>query len=729
MEHKFTKKGMTAAETMIASAVAVIVIAGILMLTQFSQYIWKNERAKSNLIGKLEAAMERMQKEIRATDGLQIFYYPAAAATYTAMSFPLAVSDADGFVEVSGSPPEIVWSRTVVYHTFVNAGKVELRRTFFNPRQALTDSQRQAQLDNVVANGQPTASCPEYSSWDPATGTRTLCDGNSLALAIRPTAKFDGYSPAVARSENISLGSIRLAGGNHYITFTVEDKNPSSTGYGLGIDSFSVTPSGCVREAEEADVRDYDGFAPVPEEMSAYGNWSGNWQLEYRASGVGNHVSLNFYYDKWIETNFADSLPSSSGSSSTTVVEYSARTGQIDNVDSNPRAIDYIARLNGYGISWQAAAQTSAPSMGSEDFTSGSDGICFRNVIMSKSINVEGRAIKIAFDNTLNSQPLEIDYASIRARASGANEDTSAPAYPVKFGGVTPSEANPVSIATTSSPLPSSDWIDISNFDKSKDYLLTFHVKHDTGDHGISSWTPSDVSTADDQSYVILQGSIAAAQSATWPDGTYEAEKSVYTAGQITASYFSSNLTSPYVPMTLTSQVYDTKMSSPAYGEVAWNIARDNYDCYETGGPGADMVIRIRSGSDAANLPDWSTAYVRDTRSAVTGSDTTLGGIGSGQYVQFQAEFFSIPSPANQDYPESCALKNLSISWPGQNRIVDISGYFTRKPDYGIFSVRVDGRDLIKALELTLNITENTSGGRSVTKYLTAEAEPRSTGK
>src|SRR3989338_7159776 len=122
MKNIFAKKGISLTEVLIASTLAVIVITGILMLSEFSQVIWKNERAKTNLISKLEIAMERIQKEMRLTDAHQLFYYPEAASAYSAVSFPLAVdSDGDGFVEVTlDDPPKIVWDHTIIYHTYVN---------------------------------------------------------------------------------------------------------------------------------------------------------------------------------------------------------------------------------------------------------------------------------------------------------------------------------------------------------------------------------------------------------------------------------------------------------------------------------------------------------------------------------------------------------------------------------------------------------------------------------
>ena len=715
------KNGMTTAELLIASTIAVLVIGGILMLTEFSQRLWKNERAKSNLVDKLQIAMERMQKEIRSTDANQIFYYPTGNASYTAVSFPL-VSDSDGdnFVDVTtDTPPAIQWGKTVIYHTYANSatGKTELRRTIFSPRQTLTSTQRQSQLNDVVQNGIPKlTTSPEYSSWNQATGTRVLCDSNSLVLAITPSVRqFDGFALSTTKSENVDFGSIRLAPGPHTLTFNVIGKNssPSCTGYRLGIDSFSVTPSGCQVEAEEAPIKTDSGKAKVDEDMSAYGSWNSNRQFEYRATGVGDFISFDFYYDGWKETNFEYSLPYY------TLREYGSMTGDGTEISGNS---NYAARLSGCGSSWSAVKETGQTTKSKASFQTSPDGLNIRNVISSQFIAIEGRAIKVTFDNTKNLQKLKIDYACIMARNSGPDGDATT-VKQITFGGLPD-----VEIAAGSAL--ASDWIDmfdaINNkfFEKSRSYLLTFHVVK-PGNQDITSWVAPVADTLDDHSYTLLS-TAALASTGTWTGQPFTRDDNSYGVDLIDTSYFSNG--------TMTSQIYDTGMTAPAYSTLSWNIAKNNYGDYEAipEGLGANLVIRVRSGNDldALKAPyNWLTAPVSiKTKSAVSGS-ASINGIGNGRYVQFQGEFISQPSSGASDFLKSCVLKDVSISWPGETRLVDISGYFTRRPDYGIFSIKVDGFDLIKGIEVKLAMTETTYGGVALSKELTAEAQPRNTGK
>jgi hypothetical protein len=710
MKEKRFKKGLSLPEVVVACSIAVIVMTGVYMLTQFVYSTWKSERSKSYILGQLEVVMERIQKELRATDINKIVYYPADAVNYSALSFPIALdNDGDGFIEVDASD-KIIWDETVIYHTYVNAqNKVELRRTIFDPRTGLSDAQRQQQLNEVVQNGTPVAGTPEYSSWNSTGGTKTLLTNDNAALTISPTLKqFDGYASSVSRSDNVTFGSVPLTAGDHYITFAVTDKNSSSIGYKVGVDSFSVSPSGCAREAEETPVYGDSGAGKVNEEMVAYGSWSGNKQLEYQAAAVDDYMSLSFYYDQWLETNFATSLPSS------TIVEYDNRTGDgTEEAGSN----DYVTRLGGCGETWEALLQTGASSKTSENVAVASgDGVNFRNVILSRNIDIEGRAIKITFDNTQSSYPLAIDYAGIMVRDSGPDGDADT-AKQITFNDA----GGGSSIAIPAGMSMDSDWIDISDFEKSNDYLLTFHVQPSPS-YVMTSWPTPAPDTQDDHSYIV-EGDATVAQDATWSDNNPAEKDVIYGAETIDVSYFSSG--------TLTSQIYDTTLDNPSYGMLTWNIAKNNYGNYSTGGLGASLIIKVRSNDDKDALKasaDWTAALSINTLSAITGS-ASVSGIGNGRYVQFQAQFFSQPTPGKSDYLKSCVLKNVSIKWPGADKVVDMSGYFTRRPDYGIFSVKVDDKALTKGLEIKLDISENIGLNKTVSKTITAEADPRNTGR
>ncbi|MFC1453377.1 hypothetical protein ACFLSJ_08555 [Verrucomicrobiota bacterium] len=77
-------------------------------------------------------------------------------------------------------------------------------------------------------------------------------------------------------------------------------------------------------------------------------------------------------------------------------------------------------------------------------------------------------------------------------------------------------------------------------------------------------------------------------------------------------------------------------------------------------------------------------------------------------------------------------LKNVTIRWPGESRAVDVGGTFTKGPDYGIFTLVVDGRELVSGMNIDLEIFKDARGFRGTRRIrsgLTAEIVPRNTGR
>ncbi|MDQ3630977.1 MAG: hypothetical protein M3417_06870 [Actinomycetota bacterium] len=63
--------------------------------------------------------------------------------------------------------------------------------------------------------------------------------------------RYDGYAPAVERSEQTGLGSVELAKGSHTLTLTVPDKNPASSNYFGGLDYVELRTPGAARDPQE----------------------------------------------------------------------------------------------------------------------------------------------------------------------------------------------------------------------------------------------------------------------------------------------------------------------------------------------------------------------------------------------------------------------------------------------------------------------------------------------
>ncbi len=73
-------------------------------------------------------------------------------------------------------------------------------------------------------------------------------------------------------------------------------------------------------------------------------------------------------------------------------------------------------------------------------------------------------------------------------------------------------------------------------------------------------------------------------------------------------------------------------------------------------------------------------------------------------------------------------IDNVTINWPGESKMCEISGYFMQRPDYGIIKLTVDDQELTKGLEFSLAISEELQG-KTYEASLMSEIEPRNTGR
>lgn len=100
--------------------------------------------------------------------------------------------------------------------------------------------------------------------------------------------RYDGYAPALGRSELTNLGSVELAEGSHTLTLTVPDKNPASSGHFGGLDYVELRTPGAAPEPEG------DGGAPAtPPGPQAPGSQApkSQTQADRRASRLSVRVS------------------------------------------------------------------------------------------------------------------------------------------------------------------------------------------------------------------------------------------------------------------------------------------------------------------------------------------------------------------------------------------------------------------------------------------------------
>ncbi|PIU40690.1 MAG: hypothetical protein COT00_00360, partial [Candidatus Omnitrophica bacterium CG07_land_8_20_14_0_80_50_8] len=161
---------------------------------------------------------------------------------------------------------------------------------------------------------------------------------------------------------------------------------------------------------------------------------------------------------------------------------------------------------------------------------------------------------------------------------------------------------------------------------------------------------------------------------------------------------------------TATSQIYDTKMTAPVYGTIAWTSVVPT---------GASITLKVRSSANAdmTGASDWSAS------SSFTSSPGSLGAVPNTRYVQFQVGLV-----AADPYASFPTVDKVKIDWPGQTALVTVSGHFTKKSDYGIFKVLVDNQPLVKTLGVALSETI-AYRGKDFTTSLSAEIKPKNTGK
>ncbi len=673
------------AEVFIALAIGGAFLATVLGAWFFSSKTWQEEKMRSTLRLYTEKAMEKIKEDIRLSDSNNLLYNPSSAASYTAISIPRTTLS-NGLMTFSGGGTSgtIVWNRTVIYHVYTNSGRQELRRTVF-PTYNSSASARQTELDNVVTAGDGNS-----------TGgtTAVLFSAGTVTLDIVPRLPtFDGYSSSTARSSDTTFGSIKLAAGNHTIRFEVTGKNASSSGYRMGIDSITLAPSGGRQEAEELSVYANSGGSASTELMTVYSGatWGGNQQVEYSSTAAGNYITFQTYYDQWLESNFSNVTHSN-----TEVIG----TG-------NPYVTVLSRESQSLTPAWNATTQTGAGSSSTNDATAG--GTSVRSIISASAISRSGDMMRFKFV-AASDVALVINSAYFGVRSAGSANFSSFPQQ-LYFSNPTVVEGGTDGIGSiaTSGPaavtIPNgyhiwSNWV-VYSMSSANDFLVSMNV--DSGSSA-SVWTPSPPGAL--ESYRVTDaGNLYAGSMTDWTplpgyDATSSATYSVYGVSQM-ATWIKTGA--------VTSQIYDSKITSPAYAQLSWASVLPSSSSIS-------MKARSSSSSSMTGATDWSLI------AGFSASPVTLA-LSNQQYVQFQATL-----TAANPYATFPQLDNVLITWPGQTSYVDISGYYTKKSNYGIFKVLVDGVQPSKGLEIKLT-TSDTFRGKTYSSYLNSEAKPMNTGK
>lgn len=683
------RRGYTLVEISVA---ALILIIAVSMAMRGFLYVLRGTRhniSQNELDIDVQTAMERIKRDLRLSSMDRLSFAPASAKEYTAISFPMARDDdGDGAVDMDENN-DIIWDRQLVYHVWASTPN-QLRLTVFDPRDnSLTPDERQAQAEHVL----------KYGSGD---GTHNGNNAATLTVfenlfnwSLKPSgAEYDAYAEEKSRDINVPLGTAVLDSGNHTITFELTGKNAKSSSYKFGIDTITMSPSYGEREAEaQLPASAIAGPTPSAVYMSN-GSWSGNYHLYFPSYAKGHSFTLTLANDRWEETNFG-------------------RTGFVNEdteieFKENLSPKDFVVGLDGMKTNWWANLLTGdetghTPAYDALRSTAIRVVLPGRETGETGTLSGNGKNCRVTFKSgDYPNQGLLIQYAYIAEAATSTNltMDTIAGTEKLlKFGGSTWGYVTPGKSIQ-------SDWVNLT-IDEERSYIVSYLLTAHGGWSNPWQWDMA-YTNASEACFVVPASStpgLATLTSPTWSTrGDVIKTNAVFGVESLMVSFPEKGF--------YTSGIYDTHIDSPSYDKVGWSS-------WIPSGCGLSMRVRTASSNDMSDAVAWTNITAMSSAGSLS--------VGSGRYVQFQAEMTS-----SSDGLLSPLLKDVVISWPGEAATVDIACTFTQGPDYGIAKVLVDGRPLQSAVLIDLEIFANILAygyPQRITSQLSAEVMPLNTGK
>ncbi|MCK4564426.1 MAG: hypothetical protein KAU94_07120, partial [Verrucomicrobia bacterium] len=321
-------------------AALTIMVAALMLAVGGFMFMQKNQLqqiTQDEVDLETHRAVARLQHEMRLSSLSEMVFYPSTAKKYTAISFPIAHTDEEGNFPLN-SEGKIDWNATVVYHAHGTGDQLKLLRTKFAQRDnTLSTSERQNQLDKVVIDGHGSGA-PNGEN-----ATTSILFERVFNWEIVPQgSSYDGYSSLSKLDRKASLGSFNLTPGLHTLKLTTTGKDSRSSGYTMGFDTLRISSAGLHREAEAQPSSSSSTFNIVedPSGMS-----SGDHRLIIEAQESGKSVSLNFYNDRWEDTNF--NLSGATKSNTT-----------VGAIDTSYTPSDFTLKLVGNTTNWSAKAQS-----------------------------------------------------------------------------------------------------------------------------------------------------------------------------------------------------------------------------------------------------------------------------------------------------------------------------------------------------------------------------------
>lgn len=675
------RDGFSLLEASIALAIGMAFLTSVLIAWFFSTKIWKEENIRSQLRYGIERSMEKIKADTRLSDQNSMLFYPAtsASSSYTAISLatPKADPSATGFLTLSSGAIDWSQGETIVYSVYNNSvtGKQEFRRTIFNSFNT-SSTARQTQLNNVATTGTDTGGV-----------TTALFSADSTVFqATAADSTFDGYASSAQRSANTNFGGYRLASGTHQIKFLVTGQNASSSGKYIGIDDIALDPSGGSQETEDLTNSTF-GMTPTYPDMTGYasGTWGGNTQTEYPATTTNDYIQFQVNYDQWLESNFAHMTHLDTAVSGT-----------------NPVITNASREIQGASPGWSGEGQTGSPDPAAYTVTGGGQSV--RAIIKGASVTKNADMIRFEFLDGGSGTTINSAYFGPKSGIAGLSSSTQLcfETSDVAEGAAEPVGSVGCGAGTTTGPIS----IAAGNHRWTTWFEPSSSITAATGpDYMISYYSPSGTPMSWDES--------GGTDNAYMVDGDHAAGTVDWSTAGLTG-YATSTTSIGIEEMstwrktgTASSQIYDTKISAPVYGNISWTSALP---------AGASATLKVRSSvnADMTSASAWSSFTV---------SPSSLAAVPNRRYIQFQA-ILTAASP----YTTLPTVDTVKIDWPGQTALVQISGHFTKKSNYGIFQVLIDENSLVKTLGVSLAAAADYRG-HSFTNSLSVNIKPKNTGK
>jgi hypothetical protein len=558
----------------------------------------------------------------------------------------------------------------------------KLRRTVFTPRNNdATPGDYYSQLEGVVNSTNPV----QYANFelDGETVTSDVIFANLVHLAFRPPrSEFDGYSPTPGR-KRFNFGAVLMDAGNRYLELHVEGKNTKSSGYKLVVDRMYAGSSATPREAElyaptyKHPAYPYYYMSSSESQISGLRSplFSGSAALVYVPTAVPSSMSFHLYNDIWCDTNFDAPPPEESTSARIDIDQTTAA--------SFPFLFDNVVTMD-KGLAWTASSAGNVATSVTYT-TTASVRVPIYGTAAQKDYSIvrNGRWVRLHFERSPY-EDLKLTNVRIHNSSNGVFQAAT-------FGG-----DSTITLTTNNATQVVSDWIENWEIERDHDYELTYDIigtaLQPSGAFVWRSATTSALATVN--GIAVTDIPALTAIETGYPD------KAIYR-----------------------SRPFDTQTDDPQYRYLTWTGD-------EKFNEGGDIDLRVRAG-DQPDMSDanWTDAYASFDGYFQGNSRNDISGLPRGRYVQYEAMLScgrggAIPQAHINITP---VLRDVTIEWQGARTLTDVVVDFGTGPDCGIVSATVDGVQLVRALEVEIEIYRD-----GTTKRETAsgriEVRPRNSG-